>query len=1169
MTFTALRLTSPTRLAGIALLISLPALAPAADPSSFADVTEQTATRGFRAAAVYLDDADQFFGARFMHKKTGFTLDLIQVQSVPQAFVWVNTFPVSDRGEPHTQEHLLMGKGNMGRALAASETMTLSQSNAFTMQWRTCYNFNTKAGLPVFYDEFRLLLDALLHPDYTDEEIRREVRNFGVSEKPVSHQARLEEKGTVYNEMTSSMNNPNWALFRQIGLDLYGAHHPLGYNAGGEPSSIREMKPADIRAFHERNYFLANMGAVVSLPKGQSLDEELARIDATLTALEPSPVTLKPQTEDALPIPRPAAAGSVQIVDFPFENEQQPSYVGLAWPPDRKLDVRDTLLLGLFLDSFAGDTTTDLYRVFINGGTRKLDLGAEGVFGYLSQDQGDPVVIGLTGVAASNLNDTKVREIRSVVMAELARIAALPDGSKELEDFNALVRGRVVDRRRQLSKLVNSPPGFGARDTGSFWMEHLYHLNRAPGFRKPGTQKPDLDAIDQMLAGNMNLWRDALKRWRLIGTEPYGIAARPSLALLKRQQQESRERIQAEVRLLKTKYNVKDDQAAIRRYEADYDAQTKQLDDIAGRAPAQKFLDSPPLTLDDQLDYKETKLAGGVPLVSSFFDNMTSTTTAVALRLDVLPEDDLPLVSLLPALLTQTGVIMDGKPVPYEQMQEMLRREILDLSANFSNNLRSNRAELTVQGAGNDLNESRRALEWMRAVLAHPDWRSENLPRIRDLVEQSVSRLRATEQNSEESWVMNPALAYWKQTNPLYLTTSSFLTRAWNADRLKWMLKDAGSADRRKALAARVAALANETGSRTDLKTRLDRLMQEQGVIRDVAADLAQLLPELPDASLAADWRYLCRQISSDLLVTPEKTLDRLNALRESLLNTGNARVWMVGSRASLAQLQPPLEQLTNELKNTNPARVGYASARRIDERLRDHQSDSATPRFVGLFDPNMAGGVMATILPFTSYDDTGRDSQLDYLASRLFAGYGAHGIFTKTIGVGLAYSNGLRGSLHDGYTGYYAERMPEIPQTLHFAIDVVKRGPRDPRLAEYVVAMAFQESYAALSYEARAAAIADDLAEGLPPEKVKTFREAILALRKAPNLADEVFGRVDAVYGKLLPGYGPKARNTPGAVYYIIGSDKQFAAMDADVQAREDEHVYKLYPRDYWLTTP
>jgi Zn-dependent M16 (insulinase) family peptidase len=1168
MTFADRRLNCLTRLTGIFLLAALPSLAPAAEPSSFADVTDQTTSHGFRAAAVYLDDADQPFGARFIHRKTGFTLDLIQVQSVPQAFAWVNTFPVSDRGEPHTQEHLLMGKGNTGRALAASETMTLSQSNAFTMQWRTCYNFNTKAGLPVFYDEFRRLLDALLHPDYTDEEIRREVRNFGVSENPANHRARLEEKGTVYNEMVSSMNNPNWTLFRQIGLDLYGAHHPLGYNAGGEPSGIRQMTPADIRTFHARHYFLANMGAVVSLPKGQTPDEELSRIDQILTAVQPSPVTLKPESEDALPRPQPAAAGSVQIVDFPFENEQQPSYVGLAWPATRKLDAKEALLLNLFLDSFAGDTSTDLYRVFINGSTRKLDIGAEGVFGYLNQDQGYPVVIGLTGVAASNLNETKVREIRSVVMAELARIAALPDGSKELQEFNALARGRVVDQRRQLSKLVNSPPGFGARETGSFWMEHLYRLNRESGFRKPVTQKPDLDAIDQMLGSGANLWRDALKRWRLIGTEPYGIAARPSVALLKRQQLESQERIQAEVRLLKTKYKVTDDQAAIRRYETDYDAETKRLDNIARSTPAEKFLDYPPLTLDDQLEYKETKLAGGVPLVSSFFDNMTSATTAVALRLDVLPEADLPLVSLLPALLTETGVIMDGKPVPYEQMQEMLRKEILDLRAEFRNNLRSNRVELLVEGSGNDLNESGRAMEWMRAVLAHPDWRPENLPRIRDLVEQSVGRLRATEQGQEEAWVMNPALAYWKQTNPLYLTTSSFLTRAWNADRLKWMLKDAGSAQERKALAARVSALGDEAGGRAELKTRLDRLKQEPGVMKDVAADLAQLLPDLPDASLASDWKYLCRQIASDLLVTPEKTLDRLNALRESLLNTGDARVWMVGSRANLARLQPPLDQLTGELKNANPARIGYAPERRIDERLRDHQGDSAVPRFVGLFDPNMPGGVLATILPFTSYDDTGRDAQLDYLASRLFAGYGAHGIFTKTIGVGLAYSNGLRGSLHDGYSGYYAERMPEIPQTLHFAIDVVKKGPRDPQLADYVIAMAFQESNAALSYEARAEAIANDLADGVPPEKVRAFREAILALRKDPNLADEVFGRVDAVYGKLLPGYGPKARNTPGAVYFVIGNDKQFTAMDADVQTREDEHVYKLYPRDYWLTS-
>ena len=186
--------------------------------------------------------------------------------------------------------------------------------------------------------------------------------------------------------------------------------------------------------------------------------------------------------------------------------------------PVRKLDARETLLLGLFLDSFAGDTTTDLYRVFINGSTRKLDLGAEGVFGYLSQDQGDPVVIGLD-------RRRRVQSQRSEGREKFVRSSWLnwrvsrpcPTDRRNCEDFNALVRGRVVDQRRQLSKLVNSPPGFGARDTGSFWMEHLYHLNREPGFRKAVTQKPDLDAIDQMLAGRTNVWRDALKRWRLIG----------------------------------------------------------------------------------------------------------------------------------------------------------------------------------------------------------------------------------------------------------------------------------------------------------------------------------------------------------------------------------------------------------------------------------------------------------------------------------------------------------------------------------------------------------------------------------------------------------------------------------------------------------------------------
>ena len=151
---------------------------------TYSTLSEGQTISGFRTTAVYLNDSDLPMGARFIHQRSGFTLDVLDIQSVPQAFVWVRTYPSSDMGEPHTQEHLLLGKGNKGRDVANRESTSLTSSTAFTAQWKTCYTFYTSAGASVFFDEFERRMDALLHPDYTDEEIRREVRNFGVSENP-------------------------------------------------------------------------------------------------------------------------------------------------------------------------------------------------------------------------------------------------------------------------------------------------------------------------------------------------------------------------------------------------------------------------------------------------------------------------------------------------------------------------------------------------------------------------------------------------------------------------------------------------------------------------------------------------------------------------------------------------------------------------------------------------------------------------------------------------------------------------------------------------------------------------------------------------------------------------------------------------------------------------
>jgi hypothetical protein len=114
-------------------------------------------------------------------------------------------------------------------------------------------------------------------------------------------------------------------------------------------------------------------------------------------------------------------------------------------------------------------------------------------------------------------------------------------------------------------------------------------------------------------------------------------------------------------------------------------------------------------------------------------------------------------------------------------MRERLRREILGLTPSFSANTRTGRVELVMRGSGIGLEESQRALDWMALALYSPDWRTENLPRIRDVVDQALAQLRNTVQRPEEAWVNDPANAYRMQRHPVFLAAESFLTRTHNA----------------------------------------------------------------------------------------------------------------------------------------------------------------------------------------------------------------------------------------------------------------------------------------------------------------------------------------------------------------------------------------------------
>lgn len=1178
------------------LLAAIPRAVIAQEAVSLANLTEGQVVNGFRTTALYLNDSDQPFGARFVHQQTGFVLDFLEIQSVPQTFIWVNSFPTSDRGEPHTQEHLLLGKGNVGRAHSSLESLSLVGSSAFTDQLRTCYHFHTAAGADMFYKLFESQMNALLHPDYSDEEIRREVSHWGVSADSSGRRLRLEEKGTVYQEMVTTFERPDALLYRALNRMVFGADHPLARSAGGWPDAIRTMQPEDIRKFHREHYHLGNMGAVASFPKEMKVADVLARLNVVLNLLEPNREDNRYPSEADLAKANPAPNGEIQIVEYPDKNEQQPVQLIFAWPAQLKLTSEEKTLLDLFIESFADDPTTNLYKMFVDSKTRVMDTGAQSVFGYFDNQttEGNPIYVGLSDVAPDKLTTANVKTIREKIMAEAARIGAFGDGSAELREFNARVKSRVTSTRRDLSKFVNSPPGFGFRETYSGWMNHLIDLNRTPGFRKSVTFKPELDAVDVMLRTDKNIWRELITKWHLTDTVPYAVFARPSPALITSTEQARQRRARDEALRLRRRYHAKTPQSALRRYQSEYDAATARLDALAAKPNAMRFIDDPPLTLDDQLEYKVTTLEQGVPMVASYFENMTSATTGLAMSLDGVADDQLLYLPALPGLMVETGVIKDGQPVSFEEFSEIVRKEILGLSADFRTNFTTGKAELIVRGSGNNAAESQRALELMKLVMNSPDWRPENLPRIRDVVDQMLAGLRSQMQGAEETWVNDPARAYRRQDSPLLLVTGSFLTQAHSIHRLRWLLKDAGQGESREAISTFLGKLAGAgaKGNRTELKVLLAAVQaknearpapalkpfaddfarlgpEPRTLATEAAKDLDQLLADIPDETLAKDWEYLCRQMRHDLLIPPAETLARLNALRRSILKTDGARLFVVGAASTIESLRPPINDVLATLDHGPVTPVKRASGRLIDARVRERLGVQAAPLFVGLVNANTQGGVIIDSAPLVTFDDSNdREKLLDFLASSLYAGGGAHSIFMKTWGAGLAYSNGFGGTPAGGRLSYYAERTPELPQTVRFVIDELKRARPDSNLVEYAIAISFSDFRSALAYEQRGEAIATDLADDMPPEKVRRFRRALLELRRSPALADELFKRMNGVYGRVLPGLSVKASDVKDGLFYVIGPEKQLAAYEQYLKTVEGPgtKLYRIYPRDYWM---
>jgi hypothetical protein len=1157
-------------------------MSPAAPPVSLTSLKEGQRVQGFVARALYVDGDGRPRGARLVHERTRFVFDYLAIESAPQAFVYATTYPTSDGGAPHTQEHLLLGKGNKGRWLGNYDHVMLATWSAFTAQYRTAYHFETSAGTDAFWGLLRTQLDALLHPDYSDEEILREVRNFGVSRLPDGTFA-LDEKGTVYNEMVRTCESASTLGWDALGRLLYGSEHPLALSSGGTPEGIRALTPAEIRRFHAAHYQLANMGMVAAFPSSVALPAVLARVGETLDALAPEPDTRKYMTEADVP-PAHGEPGALRLVEYPYATPDQPGPAILAWPPTRRLDVAERTVMEVFLGAFAGGEGSTMYAALVDSKTRVLDLGATSVWQYSGDDPGQPVYLGVENVTAAHTDEGSLRALRELVLGRLRAIAALPDGSPELAAFGERVKGRIVETRRQLDKALDTPPQFGKRGTGDFWIRQLTDLDREGGFRRSLTQGAAYEHALSVASSLTNPWRDRIAAWGLLES-PCGVMTRASPERRRKLDAERDARLAAELARLEGLYGTKEPQEALRRRADEIAQATAELARAEASVPMPPFVSDPPMTNDDGLAYRSTRVHG-VPVLASTFDTMKSATVTLALRLDGVAEADLPYLALLPSLLREVGVLRDGVPVSYDTMSDRLRREVLGLGVSFDTSAMTGRAELVISGSGNDVDETRRALGWMRDVLLHPDWRAENLPRIRDVVGQRATQLRDVMSGPEERWAAATAEAYRRQDSALLAHTASFLTRAHDAFRLTWLLEGgdektakfvaslapAGKALDRAALAELSQALARPDHTTRDhaVAPWLSGLHALPAASRARVAragrELGQLLSDLPDGSLASDWASLCQGLARDSVRDPDAALEALRRILGAIAHTSNARVWLVGSTRTQEAVAGDLAAVLGALDPTPAPAALHSSRPRFIERARARGAALSDASIAALVNPNTESAAVVDSAPTADYGVTDDAALVDFLAANVFSGSGAHSFYKRIWGAALAYSGYMAVSPYTGRMRVYSDRCADLPQLLRFVDAEVRAAPVDPRFVDYAVANTFS-GRTGDTYEARAQAMASDLVDGVTPEKVRSFRERLLALRGRPGLAEAIHTRLLPVYAQVIPSLAPGGAPPAGALWFVIGPEGQLRRYEEQLRATRGPAttMVRLYPRDFW----
>lgn len=1139
--------------------------------SDLATLKQNQRLADFQVAHLYSDASGAIVGAKFIHISTGAPIFLLQVETVPQLFTWVDCPANSSRGLGHALEHLLTAKGVKARYLNLLKSMRLSVGGAETLRDEVYYGLSSGSGVDGFFEQFHALLDALYRPDFLDIEAEREFYHFAATNDKGAKKT-LVESGPVYNEMLSSQYRYDYIY--ELNRKILGDQNPLSFNSGGAPDEMRTVMPAEIRRFHDKYYQLGpGTGFIFSFPPREPVRVLLQRISAEFRQFGPRVALAQP----AIGVPKypiqPSTKLEPGIYPFPGPNEAGPGFVHFSWVPTRSDGLMDLKLLELFFHALAEGQDSLLHKAIVDSKTRTYDWGATGVDYEISVDNSPLfpiVVLEVAGMPGNRISIQSLEQLRAVVVSKIQEVAQYSDQSMALMEFNESVASYIKSVRRSDKVWIKNPPGFGSYPPDNAWKQRLLTLESDPGFVRSLSEEQVWQAVDQQLLSGKNLWRNLIQRLRLSET-PYVTATAPSPKLLGEVEKRRKERIENKIDDLMVQYHTGDDQEAISRFEQEELTKTKVIDEIDAKVPRPRFTEHPPLTPDEDLRYSRFQIEG-VPVIASTFNRPPTIDIGVSFDLRNVPERFYKYLPLLPKSLDSIGLKKGGHVVSYSDLFKKIQEDVFALSTGYEFNPVSKRADLTIRASAVDVKEFRRALGLIGELMQFNYLDPSNEERLRDIVTQriAVDNLYF----KQDASTTNSAFTFRYQSDRLILVLNSRFTDVHLNARLRWLLHPSVQSAEIDKLADFARGVLSSTAGmpRDDLRQKL-AAMNADGLQKELVDYWISNLSSFPETELASGLGQLLAEALEDLRTGPVKTVEDLRELQKIVLNRNALRIDLTLSQGLLGEIRTSLAGFVASIparsfeKEENSGRSRSQSGPMLARLQKRYQlSQEGAPWKVGFVNSNRTGGDVQFYADFPSYSQIDRQSLIRVLASYLLAGVGPESLQIKTLARGLTYHNSIYSNPAVERIWYYADRSPDVPSLINFVNEIAPAvsGLRDPAFVDYAYSNSFASFRAMSSFSERGKAAAQDIRDGLEPENVRRFSEAILSLRKDPNLLSELTeAGFKAICGVLLLDDCSEQHRSENSLFFFVGSEQVLS----DVEKRLSiPNFRKLYPSDFWI---